>query len=133
VSVVLGRASERLAPRYVLVLGIGALMVSAGTLIVVDSIPLLFVANLGYGIGFQAGHVAQSMMWANYYGRRHAGEIRGISLPLIFGLGAAAFPATGLIRHMSGVYTPAWTVSLITLAIAAVVLVTIRQPAKQLR
>jgi len=133
VSVALGRVSERVAPRYVLVMGIGGLMVSAGALIVVDSIPLLFVANLGYGIGFQAGHVAQSMMWANYYGRRHAGEIRGVSLPLIFGLGATAFPVTGLIRDVGGAYTPAWVLSLATFALAAAILVGIRQPARQRR
>jgi hypothetical protein len=117
----------------VLVVGIGGLMASAGALIVVGSVPLLFLANLGYGIGFQAGHVAQSMMWANYYGRRHAGEIRGVSLPIIFGLGATAFPVTGLIRDIGGTYTPAWVASLAILGLAALVLTPIREPRSQLR
>ena len=48
VSVSLGRLSERVAPRYILVLGVGGLLVSAGSLIVVDNVALLFVANFGY-------------------------------------------------------------------------------------
>lgn len=130
VSISLGRLSDRIAPRYLLVIGVGGLIVSASSLIIVDNVVLLFTANIGYGFGFQTGHVAQSLMWANYFGRRHLGEIRGLTLPLIFGIGAAAFPATGLIRESTGTYTPAWVASSVALLIAAMLLVTIKPPIK---
>jgi MFS family permease len=129
-SVLLGRLSERIAPRYVLMLGVVGLLISAGSLVVVDGVLLLFVANIGYGFGFQTGHVAQSMIWANYYGRRHLGEIRGLTLPLTFGLGAAAFPVTGMIRDATGTYTPAWVVAGVVLALAPFALVTVHPPTK---
>ena len=130
VSVSLGRLSERVAPRYILALGVGGLIVSASSLIIVDNVAFLFAANIGYGFGFQTGHVAQSVMWANYFGRRHLGEIRGLTLPLTFGVGAAAFPVTGLIRESTGVYTPAWVVAIAVLVVSAGLLVSIKPPRK---
>jgi MFS family permease len=131
-SVLLGRLSDRIKPRYVLVVGVAGLLVCAGSLVVVDGVLVLFVANIGYGFGFQTGHVAQNMMWADYYGRRHLGDIRGLSLPLTFGLGAVAFPMTGIIREVTGTYTPAWAAAAVALTLAAVVLVAVQPPTKHL-
>ena len=129
-SVALGKLSERVQPRYVLVLGSAGLLLSAGSLVVVDGVLLLFVANLGYGFGFQTGHVAQSVLWADYYGRQHLGEIRGLTLPLTFGLGAIAFPATGIIRDVMGTYTPAWVFAGSALLLGTIALVSVRPPTK---
>jgi MFS family permease len=133
VSVLLGRLSERIESRYVLMLGAAGLLVCAGSLVVVDGIVLLFVANIGYGFGFQTGHVAQNLMWADYYGRRHLGEIRGLTLPLTFGLGAAAFPVTGIIRDLTGTYTPAWVAAGGALVLASATLGMVRLPTKHFR
>lgn len=130
VSISLGRLTKRIAPRYLLAIGGGGLIVSASSLIIVNNVALLFAANIGYGFGFQTGHVAQNLMWANYFGRQHLGEIRGLTLPLTFGVGAAAFPITGLIRESTGVYTPAWVTAIIILVIAAGLLGSIRPPLK---
>jgi MFS family permease len=130
-SIYLGQLLERVPARYVLVLGVAGLMVSAASLIVVDGVALLFVANIGYGFGFQTGHVAQNVMWADYFGRAHLGSIRGVALPITIGLGAIAFPVTGTVREVAGIYTPAWVVALVALAIAAAILVTVRPPVRE--
>jgi MFS family permease len=131
VSVLLGRLSDRMEPRYVLLVGVAGLLACAGSLVVVDGVLLLFVANIGYGFGFQTGHVAQNLMWADYYGRLHLGAIRGLTLPLTFGLGAAAYPVTGIIRDATGTYTPAWVAAGGALVLASAVLVFVRPPTKQ--
>ena len=100
---------------------------------VVEGVLLLFVANIGYGFGFQTGHVAQNMMWADYYGRRHLGEIRGLALPLTLGLGATAFPVTAIIRDVTGTYTPAWVVAGVALVLASIALSSARPPMKHHR
>ena len=87
--------------------------------------------TIGYGFGFQTGHVAQNVMWADYFGRAHLGSIRGIALPITIGLGAIAFPVTGTIREVAGVYTPAWVIALAALAIAAAILVAVRPPVRE--
>jgi hypothetical protein len=77
--------------------------------------------------------VAQNLMWADYYGRRHLGEIRGLTLPLTFGLGAAAFPVTGIIRNLTGTYTPAWVAAGGALVLASATLGMVRLPTKHFR
>lgn len=128
VSISLGKISDRIPPRYLLVAGAGGLIISAGSLVIVNNVGLLFTANIGYGFGFQTGHIAQSIMWANYFGRRHLGEIRGLTLPLTSGIGATAFPLTGLIRDSTGVYTPAWVLAALILVGSASLLASIKPP-----
>ena len=128
VSVYLGRVLDRVPARYVVVLGIAGLGVSAVGLLVVDDVLWLFVANIGYGFGFQASAVAQNVMWADYFGRANQGAIRGITIPVTVGLGAVAFPITGYIRDAAGNYVPAWWMALVALAVAAAMLVTVRPP-----
>lgn len=130
-SIYLGRLSKRVAPRYLFAIGAAGLIVSATSLVYVHSIALLFIANLGYGFGFQTGHVAQNLIWANYYGRVHLGAIAGISLPVTIGLGAFAYPVTGLIRDSAGYYTPAWIIAAAILLVASITLVAVKPPTNQ--
>ena len=106
-------------------------MICAGSLVVVNGVALLFVANLGYCIGFQTGHVAQNLMWANYCGRMHLGAIAGISLPVTIGIGAFAFPAIGILRDLVGSYTSAWTIAFAALVLASITLNTVKPPTNE--
>ncbi len=128
VSVYLGRVLDRFPARYVVVLGIAGLGFSALGLVIVDDVLWLFLANIGYGFGFQASAVAQNVMWADYFGRANQGAIRGITIPVTVGLGAVAFPLTGYIRDAAGDYVPAWWMALAALAVAAAILVSVRPP-----
>jgi MFS family permease len=127
-SVLLGWRLERIPPRFGMLFGLSGLAVCGVGLIFVDNIPLLFIANIGYGFGFQTGHVAQNVMWASYFGRANLGSIRGLALPLTVGLGATAFPIVGAIRDAAGVYTPAWVLAIAGVALSAALLVNVRPP-----
>ena len=128
-SVALGRALDRLPSRGVLAAGAAAAGFCAVGLIVVDGVFWLFAANIGYALGFQITHVAQGVMWADQFGRRHQGDIRGLTIPVTVGVGALAFPVTGWVRDEAGVYTPAWVVSIALLTAAAAALAAVRPPA----
>ena len=127
-SIVMGRLLDRVRAYHVLLLALTALSGSAVSAILVDSLFWLLAANIGYGLGFQVGHVAQNVLWARYFGRAHLGDVQGAALPLTMGLGALAFPVTGYIREISGTYTPAWVAAIACFAIAAIVLLTARPP-----
>ena len=127
-SVALGRELDRLPARLVLGAGLAAGAFCAVGLIVVDSVFWLFAANIGYALGFQITHVAQSVLWADHFGRRHQGDIRGLTIPVTVGVGALAFPATGYLRDLRGDYEPAWALSLALLAVAGALLLAAREP-----
>src|SRR5690606_23070122 len=117
-----GRLMDRVPAILVMLFGLACLVVCASAAIVVDSVVWMLVANIGYGLGFQSGHVAQNVLWARFFGRAHLGDIQGAALPLTMGLGALAFPLTGHIRQLAGAYTPAWWLAIVCFAVAAGVL-----------
>lgn len=121
-SVLLGRALDRAPLRAVLLGGIGVGALCAVGLLLAGSVFWLFAANIFYALGFQSTHVAQSVMWANQFGRRHQGDLRGFTIPVTVGLGSLAFPVTGYLRDIAGEYTPAWFVAIGALAVAGALL-----------
>ena len=124
-SVLLGRVLDRAPLRAVLVGGIAVGALCAVGLLLAGSVFWLFAANICYALGFQSTHVAQSVMWANQFGRRHQGDLRGFTIPVTVGIGSLAFPVTGYIRDVAGEYTPAWFVSIGVLAVAGALLVAV--------
>ncbi len=125
-SVLLGRVLDRAPLRAVLVGGIAVGAFCAVGLVLAGGVFLLFAANICYALGFQSTHVAQSVMWADHFGRRHQGDLRGFTILVTVGVGALAYPVTGYLRDVAGVYTPAWFVAIALFIAAAALLMAVR-------
>ncbi len=133
VSLLLGRVLDRFPARLMMVASAAGLVVSAAAAIVVTSAAWMFVSTIGFGFGVQVGAIAQNVMWADYFGRRSQGAIRGVTLPLTMAFGAAAFPLTGFIRDATGAYTPAWFIAIGAVVVGAAALAAIRPPQRSVR
>ena len=125
-SVLLGRVMDRAPLRVVLLGGIAVGALCAVGLLLAGNVFWLFAANICYALGFQSTHVAQSVLWADHFGRRHQGDLRGFTIPVTVGVGALAYPVTGYLRDEVGVYTPAWIAAIAALAVAAALLAAVR-------
>ncbi len=91
--------------------------------------PLLFVSTLLFGCGVGLYMVVQGVIWAQYYGWRFVGTIRGVVLPFIFlasGLGA---PIAGALRDASGDYRGSWLLVTALAVAAATLMLSVRSPA----
>lgn len=124
-SILLGRVLDRVPMRAVLLGGIAIGALCAVGLLLAGNVFWLFAANIFYALGFQSTHVAQSVMWADHFGRRHQGDLRGFTIPVTVGIGALAFPVTGYLRDVSDTYAPAWFASIAALALAAALLLAV--------
>ena len=130
-SVLWGVLVERLSARVVL--GILSLIVAGcclGALATRD--PLMLLAYvLVYGTSNGGKEAVDSVVWADYFGRRAAGAIRGLSRPLVVGSGAVGSFAGGLGYDLTGSYTGVVlvlaTISLLGV-VASVAAVPPRQP-----
>lgn len=90
--------------------------------------PLLFVSTLLFGCGVGLYMVVQGVIWAQYYGWRFVGAIRGVVLPFIFlasGLGA---PVAGALRDASGNYRGSWLLVTALATAAAALMLSVRPP-----
>ena len=104
-ALVWGVLIERLSARVVL--GILSLLVAAcclGALATRDPLMLL-VYVLAYGTSNGAKEALDSVVWSDYFGRRAAGAIRGLSRPFVVGSGAVGSFAGGVGYDLTGSYT----------------------------
>jgi MFS family permease len=82
VKPIVGFLSERMPPRF---LASVCFFLGASSLVVLglaDTLFLLFLFAVLYGFGAGAAAVFQNVIWADYYGRRHLGAIRGMIAPI---------------------------------------------------
>ncbi len=77
-----GFLSERFSPRYLCTLCMAVGAVGVVTLGLAETMVFLFVFAACYGFGAGATPVFQNVIWADYFGRRYLGSIRGMIAPV---------------------------------------------------
>ena len=77
-----GLLSERFSPRHLCALCMAVGAAGVVTLGLADTMLFLFVFAACYGFGAGATPVFQNVIWADYFGRRYLGSIRGMIAPI---------------------------------------------------
>ena len=120
---------ERLQPRIVGAVSCG--LFCASLLLMVFAWawpPLLFSSTVLFGAGVGLNMVVQGVIWAQYYGWRFVGTIRGVVLPLIVLAGGLSAPLAGALRDAGGSYRVSWLAALALCAVAGVLILSARPP-----
>ena len=86
-----GFLSERFSPRHLCALCMTVGAVGVVTLGLAETMVFLFVFAACYGFGAGATPVFQNVIWADYFGRRYLGSIRGMIAP-VAALGGGVSP-----------------------------------------
>jgi len=90
---------------------------------------------LAYGVvlGMTGGlqFTVSMVIWANYYGRRHLGSIRGVASLVSIGGSALGPMPMGIARDLLGSYDLALTVLAVLPLLLAVLALTVRRPNKE--
>ena len=82
------------------------------------------------GVGVGGLHVLLRLAWADYYGRRHLGSIRGLTLPVQL-IGQAAGPIlAGFLYDATGDYKIPFTIFAIAAFLGAIMVVNAKPPVK---
>ncbi|MEX2599337.1 MAG: MFS transporter [Dehalococcoidia bacterium] len=69
-----------------------------------DSFPLVLAFSVLYGLGLGGWTPVSRMLFANYFGRRHFGAIRGFAAPLMVVANPIGPVLAGVIRDTTGAY-----------------------------
>lgn len=77
-----GFLSERFSPQYLCALCMAVGAAGVVTLGLAETMVFLFVFAACYGFGAGATPVFQNVIWADYFGRRYLGSIRGMIAPV---------------------------------------------------
>ena len=106
----------------------GAAMV---VIIFADNLPLAVTFAVLFGLGTGGWTLAQTLLFANYFGRRHLGAIRGLSQLLSGPLGAAGPLLAGGIRTFTGSYELSFIIFFVALVVVFLALVLARPPRRR--
>ena len=106
----------------------GAAMV---VIIFADNLPLAVTFAVLFGLGTGGWTLAQTLLFANYFGRRHLGAIRGLSQVLSGPLGAAGPFLAGGIRTYTGSYELSFIIFFVALVVVFLALVLARPPRRR--
>lgn len=108
----MGFMYERLHAR---ILGGASLLLMALAIfftIIATDVPRMFLATVTFGTSVAGISLLQNNLWAEYYGRRNVGAIRGLALPVVLILGATGPPVAGYVFDFTGSYTTVWSVGI---------------------
>jgi MFS family permease len=121
-TVGLGLMISRVPARYLGASGFALLALSSAMTILAADHVVMFTSMITFGLGIGGTQLMQNYLWAEYFGRRHLGSIRGAVMPIMLLLGGTGPPLAGYVLDYSGSYTPAWATSAALMTIGAVVL-----------
>jgi MFS family permease len=104
-----GMLADRVPPRLLLAAALVFQSLSLGLAEFMDGVELALMYGVALGATTGLMRIANSVVWANYFGRRHLGSISGTaSTILVFGSALGPIPL-GFTRDLWGSYTPALT------------------------
>jgi len=104
-----GFVLEKMHIRFSAMLISFLLLLSMGVLLSADNyfLGILFALSFGFAVG--GSSIVENLLWADFFGRRHLGEIRGFTAPFRF-LSPIGPTMTGFIHDQTGTYRIAYTI-----------------------
>jgi sugar phosphate permease len=132
-ALVFGLALRRIGVRVGLILAGGAMAIGSALIARVSS-PVDVVLAVGtFGVGMGGMQTCLPVAWADYFGRRSFGAIRGVSLAIQVSAQAAGPLLSGMLRDWTGNYTASlatFTVLAGGAALVALFIAAPKQPAQ---
>ena len=126
-----GWTLQRVSVRYLAAVAFGAS--AAGLTLIVaatrtDALPLLFAGFFVWGFGFGGTIPIGEFIWAQYFGRRYLGSVRGLAVPFTILFGSLGPISVALFFDRTGEYGAVFTVLTGVYILAALLILVSRQP-----
>jgi MFS family permease len=128
-----GMLAERIDPRFAATLRFVVQGVGLALAIMTDSLFYLYAGFFLYGIGLGGNMVLPDILWADYFGRRSLGKVRGLGLLISQILAATGPPFFGFLFDLTGAYSLSFVLFGAALIISAVLSLMLQPPVKHMR
>ena len=125
-----GMLAERIDPRIAAMLRFVVQGVGLALAISTESLIYLYAGFFLYGIGLGGNMVLPDLLWANYFGRRSLGKVRGLGLLISQILAASGPPFFGFLFDITGGYGLSFAIFGAALATSAIMSLMLRPPRK---
>ncbi len=123
-----GLLAERIGTRYAATLRFVIQGIGLAVAILTGNLFCLYAGFFLYGIGLGGNMVLPDILWADYFGRRSLGKIRGMGLLISHFLAAIGPPFFGFLFDITGGYGWSFAIFGGVLAISAVLSLMLKPP-----
>jgi MFS family permease len=104
-----GFVFEKMHVRFSAMLISFLLLLSMGMLLIADNYFLGVLFGLAFGFAVGGSSIVENLLWADFFGRRHLGEIRAFTAPFRF-LSPTGPTIAGFIHDQTGSYRIAYSI-----------------------
>jgi MFS family permease len=125
-----GLIAERIDVRIAATLRFVIQGIGLGLAILGENLSFLYGGFFLYGIGLGGNMVLPEILWANYFGRRSLGKVRGLGLLMSQALAAAGPPFFGFLFDFTGGYGLSFAIFGAVLFLSAFLSLLLRPPVK---
>jgi MFS family permease len=125
-----GILAERIGTRYAATLRFIIQGIGLAVAILTSNLFCLYAGFLLYGIGLGGNMVLPDILWADYFGRRSLGKIRGLGLLISHFLAAIGPPFFGFLFDLTGGYGLSFAIFGGVLVISAILSLLLKPPLK---
>lgn len=127
----MGFLVRKFSPALLGAVGFLLLAIASVLTIYATNVTIMFISMAVFGLGIGGQMFLQNFLWADYFGRRHLGSIRGIVTPVTLIIGGIGAPVAGYVRDSTDSYNSIWWGGVVFMLIGALALVTTSAPRKQ--
>jgi MFS transporter, OFA family, oxalate/formate antiporter len=125
-----GLLAERMDVRFAATLGFVIQAIGLGLATLTGNIFCLYAGFFLYGIGLGGNMVLPEILWANYFGRRSLGRVRGLGLLISQVMAALGPPFFGFLFDITNGYGLSFAIFGCALITSAVLSLMLRPPTK---
>ena len=112
-------------------IGFGFMALSHSLTVIADDPATVTAALMLFGLAVTYLVMAQNLFFPAYFGRRHIGAIRGVSLSVSLTFGAISGPLTGLIAEATNSFAVVWWPAVGILVFSGLLIVTTKRPTRR--
>lgn len=125
-----GLLAERMDLRIAAMLRFVIQGIGLGLAILTPNLFFLYIGFLLYGVGLGGNMVLPEVLWANYFGRRSLGKVRGLGLLISHGMAALGPPFFGFLFDITNGYGLSFAIFGGALMTSAVLSLMLKPPTK---
>ncbi|MDA1035609.1 MAG: MFS transporter, partial [Chloroflexi bacterium] len=115
--------AKRVLLAVLVAMELGAFLVAGAT-----SVPAAYLAAAIFGLGMAGYALLSEVVWATFFGRKHLGSIRGVTMVFQLAGNASGSLIAAFLYDIQGSYDGAFNVILAGFALSTVMLVLARRP-----
>jgi len=127
---IIGNLVKKISVRILGTIAFLLLAIASLITIYANSFLVIFISMAVFGLGIGGLMFIHSFIWADYFGRKNLGIIRGKVTPFILIIGGIGAPISGYVRDYTGSYITVWFFGTGLMFFTAILFFTCKKPKK---